>query len=438
MKIVKLQAENVKKLKAIQIVPEGNVIKITGKNEQGKTTVLDSIWWALAGTKNIQEQPIRSGEKEASITIDLGEMIVTRTFTETGSYLKVENGKGMKFSSPQALLDKIIGKLSFNPLEFATGNKAEDKARRVETLLKIVDLKVDKEKIKELAGIVPKENNNPLEMINEAYKFVEEERTVVNRDLTRVKKVLESLPKITDPVKPVTVLELVSEKDRMVKANLENQEVRDSLTDCQENISRTKAEIEDLEARLIALKESLDNEEKRELQLQNEISKLTEYDLIDIGTQISQADETNAKFHQWENQEKTIADIMEFQQEYNHLTKVIESIKKYKKELISTTQFPVDGLDFGDGGVLYQGLPFEQASSAQKLQVSLAIAMKLNPELRVIRIDDGSLLDSAHMQIIEQMAKDNDFQVWMECVDESGKVGIYIEDGEIKSQQIVS
>lgn len=28
--------------------------------------------------------------------------------------------------------------------------------------------------------------------------------------------------------------------------------------------------------------------------------------------------------------------------------------------------------------------------------------------------------------------KDKDYQIWIEMVDESGKVGIYIEDGELK------
>ncbi len=43
MKIIKLQSENIKKLKAIEIKPDSNLIQITGANAQGKTSVLDSI-----------------------------------------------------------------------------------------------------------------------------------------------------------------------------------------------------------------------------------------------------------------------------------------------------------------------------------------------------------------------------------------------------------
>ena len=115
MKIVKLTAENIKKLRAVEIVPQGNVVKISGKNEQGKTTVLDSIFWALGGTKAIQEEPIRQGETKASIRLELDDLVVTRTFTPGNSYLKVENKEGTSFKSPQAMLDKLVGKLSFDP-----------------------------------------------------------------------------------------------------------------------------------------------------------------------------------------------------------------------------------------------------------------------------------------------------------------------------------
>jgi len=93
---------------------------------------------------------------------------------------------------------------------------------------------------------------------------------------------------------------------------------------------------------------------------------------------------------------------------------------------------PIDGLSFDDEGVLFNAIPFSQLSSAEQLKVSISMAMSMNPKLRLIRIMDGSLLDSENMEIIKSMANDNDFQIWIEKVDESGKIGIYIEDGEIK------
>jgi hypothetical protein len=95
-------------------------------------------------------------------------------------------------------------------------------------------------------------------------------------------------------------------------------------------------------------------------------------------------------------------------------------------------KFPIEGLSFGEDGVLYNGVPFKQCSAAERLKVSMAMAMALNPKLRVIRILDGSLLDSTNMNLIQEMVKEKDYQVWIEVVDESGKVGITIEGGEVK------
>jgi len=81
--------------------------------------------------------------------------------------------------------------------------------------------------------------------------------------------------------------------------------------------------------------------------------------------------------------------------------------------------------------VTYGGIPFDQASSSEQLRVSMSIAMAANPKLRVIRIQDGSLLDDNSMAAIAETAKANDYQIWIERVDDSGKVGIVIEDGRV-------
>jgi len=99
--------------------------------------------------------------------------------------------------------------------------------------------------------------------------------------------------------------------------------------------------------------------------------------------------------------------------------------------MLKAADLPIEGLSIDEDGILYRGNRFTELSSAEQLRVSLAIAIKQNPKLRVISIKDGSLLDSKSLQIIEEMAKSSDYQVWIERVDESGRVGVYIEDGAI-------
>ncbi len=92
----------------------------------------------------------------------------------------------------------------------------------------------------------------------------------------------------------------------------------------------------------------------------------------------------------------------------------------------------INGLAFDAEGVTFNGIPFQQCSSAEQVRIAVAVAAALNPKIRVIRIADGSLLDSASMAEIERLAKEHDMQIWIERVDESGGVGIVIEDGAVR------
>ena len=119
MKIIKLKASNIKRLTAVEITPDGSVVKLTGKNASGKTSVLDAIFWAMSGTRNIQEKPIHEGQTKASIKLELGELTVERKFNSKGTTLRVTKQNGSPLTSPQKILDELIGNLTFDPLLFS-------------------------------------------------------------------------------------------------------------------------------------------------------------------------------------------------------------------------------------------------------------------------------------------------------------------------------
>src|SRR5690349_13433893 len=119
MKIVRLAAENFKRLRAVEITPEGNIIEIRGPNAAGKSSVLDAIWCALGGASVLPAKPIRRGAETARIELDIGDYIVTRRFTPAGSRLIVEAKSGARLREPQRILDELIGAISFDPLAFA-------------------------------------------------------------------------------------------------------------------------------------------------------------------------------------------------------------------------------------------------------------------------------------------------------------------------------
>src|SRR5690606_1967063 len=111
----------------------------------------------------------------------------------------------------------------------------------------------------------------------------------------------------------------------------------------------------------------------------------------------------------------------------------LKAIAKEKADKLAAVKFPVDGLSFDEDGVTYNGLPLAQASGAEKRVVGFGIAAAMNPELRVIRIDEGESIDSAGLAHIAELAAEKDMQVWISRVDESGTTGVVIEDGQVKS-----
>ena len=125
MKIISFKSENIKRLEVVEIEPEGSLVQITGSNGAGKTSVLDSIWWALAGANSHQDRPIRKGQTSARVRLDMGEIIVSRKFRLVKSkdedkpdrittQVTVETGKGARYRSPQSMLDSLVGSLSFD------------------------------------------------------------------------------------------------------------------------------------------------------------------------------------------------------------------------------------------------------------------------------------------------------------------------------------
>ena len=116
-------------------------------------------------------------------------------------------------------------------------------------------------------------------------------------------------------------------------------------------------------------------------------------------------------------------------------TDAIEAREQQKRDAIAAADLPVPGLGFTDDGLTWDGHPFEQASMAAKLRVGVALAMASNPRLRVLRIRDGSLLSEKSMAVIAEMAEANDFQVWVELVDTSGRVGFVLEDGTVRDAE---
>lgn len=382
MKIINLQCENYKKIKAVDITPNDNTIIISGANGQGKSSILDSIFTALCGKDKETTKPIRDGQDQATIQVDLGDFIVIKTFKKDKQYLTVESKDGSVWKKPQSMLNDIIGKLSFDPLEFA--NKTEKEQRQI--LLELTGLNFDTL------------NSNREALYNERYEIGLKGKM---------------LPQYTD------------EQKKEAK-EYENEPKLDviKLTDQYQNELNKTIKYENAQLRIRELESELEELKKVEKSLE---------DLEALKNRLDNANVINDNIRQSRTVLDNLQELEDMRINYDSYTDEIKKIDSSKKELLEQAKMPIEGLTITDDGVLYNEIPFNQISTSEKLKVSTAIVMTMNPKLKVIRIMDGSLLDNEGLKTIQSMVKEQDYQLWIEKVDDTGKVGFYIEDGEVKN-----
>lgn len=388
----------------MQLDENNNVIMITGRNAQGKSSILDSIWMALGGSKAMPERPIRAGEESGEIEVNLDGYIVTRTFTEKGSYLKVTNKEGAKYSNPQEFLNFIVGNLSFDPLEFA---RLPEK-KQVEELMKI-------------SGVT-------FEDIDKTKKELLNERVIKHREINSLGAVISDEDYEKAKEKASQPLISSSDLNELYKTEFQKNmmfiEARKKAEDNNAEIAKLKELIEQTKLKISAI-------EVENMSLSSVTD--TTVNLDELQAKIKSADSTNESIREAQRKVKEYEDKKTKELEYDTIQASIKSLDEERTKRLSEAKLPVPGLSWSEDVVLYNDIPYSQASSAEQLKISMAIAMAANPKLRVIIIKDGSLLDKENLAVIESMAKDNDFQIWLEAVDDSGKMGVYIEDGEIKT-----
>jgi hypothetical protein len=419
-----LQVENFKKIKVLALAPKGNVIKISGANASGKTSTLDAIQLALVGARGGPSAPVRQGAGRGQVKIDLGDFIVTRMWSEGGDAkgeMWIEAKDGMQYPSPQKVLDNLMGKISFDPLAFT---RMEPKAMRFE-LRKLlgVDEALDELKAKEQVDYqTRRERNTYLEQLQAQRRGLD-----FPEGLPAKKRDIDAM---TQELADVSTHNVSIEREKTRR-----DEMQRALNEQNERIKTKQQRIADLEKELRVMRGELDDEATLERERREAMGKLKPLaqpkNAQTLGDEIAAARAINLAIERKLEAEAKDVEIKRVSTEVAKLSRAIDEHRQKQSDIIAKAKYPVEGLGFSDDGVIYNGLPFEQASNAEQIKVSIAMGMAGNPKLRVMRIKDGSLLDDASMTIVEKMAEDEDFQIWLEMVDTTGKVGVYLVDGEI-------
>lgn len=395
--ILRLEAENFKRLSAVAITPDGSTVIIGGKNEQGKSSCLDAIEAALGGGRHLPGEPIRRGAKKAHVVLETETMIVRRKFTAKGSSLEVKAKGGGVFGSPQTMLDDLVGSLSFDPSAFAR----KDGREQADILRQIGNLDFTDHDARRKA------------------KFTE--RTGLNRDLKKTQAQVDEAPHHPDaPADEIAVADLAADLERRRSVNAANAKQREALGQHREAAIRAKEEFErlNIEGRALAAK----------------VAELVDEDTDEIRARIETAETDNRKARENAAHARLVIELDRLADESQQITKYLEQMDGTKAETIAAAEFPIPGLAVVDDGVTLDGLPFDQASQAQRLQTSVAIGLALNPELKILLIRDGSYLDDDHLADVARMAEEAGAQIWIERVGDANECTVVIEDGTIRDE----
>ena len=415
IKIASLTTENVKRVKSVHIEPSPNGLTIIGgNNNNGKTSILDSIAWALGGNKYRPSKAQREGSVvPPTINLKLSNGLIVERKGKN-SDLKVTDPTGNK--AGQNLLDSFVEELAINLPKFINSSDKE----KANTLLEIIGVG---QQLYEL-------------------ECQEKEKYNMRRSIGQIADQKEKFAK-EQPFYPeapktlVSITDLITQQQDILAKNGENQRKRDMTDQLHRQATQLMAEIERQEATLANLKEQYqsvlrdyDVAQKTSEQLQDESTEELEESIANI-------EAINIKVRANLDREKAEQDAAEYRAQYSSLTTEIESLRKQRMDLLQNADLPLEGLSVEDGELLYNGQRWDNMSGSQQLMVSTAIVRKLKPECGFVLIDK---LEQMDMQTL------NEFGAWLEQeglqaiatrVSTGDECSIIIEDGYVKNSESV-
>ena len=413
IKINQLELENVKRIKAVKIEPTANGLTVIGgDNNQGKTSVLDSIAWALGGDKYRPSEPARRGSAippNLHIVLSNG-LIVERK--GKNSELKVTDPKGHK--AGQTLLNEFIEQLALDLPKFMQATSKE----KAKTLLWIIGV------------------GDQLEAMDKEEQSLYNERLYVGRTADQKMKYAKEMVDYPEaPKELVSPAELIRQQQEILAKNGENQKKRDNLKNIQFDVDMLKKQVESLTDQL----------EKKKAQLAQSLDDLeTAYksvdDLQDESTEelersIEQVDEINRKVRANLDKEKAQEDARGFQRQYDELTGKINAVRERRRELLDSADMPLPGLSVEQGELIYHGQKWDNMSGSDQLKVATAIVRKLNPKCGFVLLDKLEQMDLRTMREFGSWLEAEGLQAIATRVSTGDECSIIIEDGYVKGQE---
>lgn len=405
--INKLEIENVKRIKAVKVEPSPTGLTVIGgNNNQGKTSVLDSIAWALGGNRFKPSKAAREGSvvpPSLKITMSNG-LIVERK--GKNSSLKVIDPNGNK--GGQQLLDSFVEELAINLPKFMDSTAKE----KADILLQII-------------GVGPQ-----LAELEIKEKQLYDKRHAIGVIADQKEKFAKEQTYYPDaPKELVSIADLITEQQEVLAKNGENARKRQNAQQIKTAYEGKLAEVNRLSEQLKAAQAELEVLEN-DLQIATDLT----IDLIDESTEeiernIANIEQINLKVRANLDKEKAEEEARVQREEYNRLSSEIEAVRKNKRDLLSDADLPLEGLSVNDGKLLYLGQEWDNMSGSQQLMVATAIVRKLKPDCGFVLIDKLEQMDQITLDQFGKWLEDEGLQAIATRVSTGDECSIIIEDG---------
>lgn len=406
VKINKLEIENVKRIKAVQLEPNASGLTVIGgRNRQGKTSVIDAIAWALGGDRFRPSQAQREGAlTPPDLRVELSNGLIVERRGKN-SELKVTDPSGRR--GGQQLLNEFVEQLALDLPRFMQASSRE----KANTLLQIIGLR------EQLAALEGQEQD------------LYNRRRSIGQIATQKAKYAEELPfDPTAPTEPVSVSELIRQQQEILARNGENQRKRAQAASLQAEKERLRRQLAELQARYDEICCSLEIAQKSAAALLDESTAELEENIANI-------EQLNRRVQSNLDRERALDEVAQYQAEYDGLSEALEQCRQAKLDLLAGAQMPLPGLSVAEGELVYQGQRWDNMSASEQLRVAVAVVRRLNPKCGFVLLDKLEQMDLPTLQEFGSWLEAEGLQVIATRVSTGGECSVIIEDGYIKEPE---
>lgn len=411
--ITALEAENVKRIKAVALTPAPTGLTLVGgNNNQGKTSVLDALAWALGGDRFRPNAAQRDGAvAPAHLKVTLSNGVVVERKGKN-STLTVTDPTGRL--SGQQLLNAFIEPLALDLPRFM---EASDK-EKADILLRII-------------GIGSELHVRDLEI-----KSLYDKRTFTGQLAQQKKHFAEELiyyPEASE--EPVSASDLIHQQQEILARNGENQRKRNQLAQLTDLLERQKKVVADLEFQLSTEKQRLTTMQADVKIAQTSAENLQDESTAELEASIRSIEETNQKVRA--NLEKARAEdeAAQYASAYDKLTEAITQKRADRMALLNGADLPLPELSVEDGALTYKGKHWRDMSGSDQLRVAAAIVRRLNPDCGFVLLDKLEQMDMTTLTEFGRWLEAEHLQAIATRVSTGSECQIIIEDGMVKDAE---